>query len=194
MRARPPKHAITGNLAVLTAALASVATTAAAQDTNSAVPAYCPDLQRKAGTVVDYNYNEGIKNSGITWSDETFKEYVKDPRTKIPDTPCEGNFLDTSLPLTGWKNCSLYGRATYTCDSNEFKTGEEATQAQATTIEQIKSCLGETWAEAEERSSPGYRVLHTTVVPVSITLSTDETDHKGHVVRIIVFVRGSQAR
>jgi len=41
---------------------------------------------RKAGTVADYNYNEGIKNSGITWSDETFKEYIKDPRTKIPDT------------------------------------------------------------------------------------------------------------
>ena len=41
---------------------------------------------RKAGTVADYNYNEGIKNSGITWSDETFKEYVKDPRAKFPDT------------------------------------------------------------------------------------------------------------
>jgi cytochrome c len=41
---------------------------------------------RKAGTVADFSYNEGIKNSGITWSEETFREYVKDPRAKIPDT------------------------------------------------------------------------------------------------------------
>ena len=171
MRARPPKHAITGNLAVLTAALASVATTAAAQDTNSAVPAYCPDLQRVVA---------------LAMTNERFAPISGQPR--------EGNFLDTSLPLTGWKNCSLYGRATYTCDSNEFKTDEEATQAQAAMVEQIKSCLGETWAEADERSSPGYRVLHARAAAVSITLSTDETDRKGHVVRFIMFVRGSQAR
>jgi cytochrome c len=41
---------------------------------------------RKAGTVADYSYNEGIKNSGITWNEETFREYIKDPRAKIPDT------------------------------------------------------------------------------------------------------------
>ncbi len=41
---------------------------------------------RKAGTVEGYSYNEGLKNSGITWSEEAFKEYVKDPRAKIPDT------------------------------------------------------------------------------------------------------------
>jgi len=28
----------------------------------------------------------GIKDSGITWSEETFKELVKDPRAKFPDT------------------------------------------------------------------------------------------------------------
>jgi len=41
---------------------------------------------RKAGTVADFSYNEGIKNSDITWSEETFKEYITDPRAKIPDT------------------------------------------------------------------------------------------------------------
>jgi len=41
---------------------------------------------RKAGTVEGFSYNEGLKNSGITWSEEIFKEYVKDPRAKIPDT------------------------------------------------------------------------------------------------------------
>jgi hypothetical protein len=169
--ARRSKPAMSRNLLTLMLAMMGAAATASAQETNSAVPAYCPDLQRVVA---------------LAMTNERFAPISGQPR--------EGNFLDTSLPLTGWKNCSLYGRATYTCDSNEFKTSEEATQAQAAAIAQIKSCLGETWAEAEERSSPGYRVLHTTAVPVSITLSTDETDRKGHVVRIIIFVRGSQAR
>jgi cytochrome c len=41
---------------------------------------------RKSGTIEGYNYTESNKNSGITWSDETFKEYIKDPRAKIPGT------------------------------------------------------------------------------------------------------------
>ena len=41
---------------------------------------------RKSGTAEGYNYSEPNKNSGITWSEETFKEYIQDPRTKIPGT------------------------------------------------------------------------------------------------------------
>ena len=41
---------------------------------------------RKSGTAEGYNYSEANKNSGITWSDEVFKEYIKDPRAKIPGT------------------------------------------------------------------------------------------------------------
>jgi cytochrome c len=41
---------------------------------------------RKSGTIEGYNYSEANKNSGITWSDDTFKEYIKDPRAKIPGT------------------------------------------------------------------------------------------------------------
>jgi cytochrome c len=41
---------------------------------------------RKAGTVPGYSYSEANKNSGITWNEETFKEYIKDPRAKIPGT------------------------------------------------------------------------------------------------------------
>jgi cytochrome c len=40
----------------------------------------------KAGGTADYSYNEGIKNSGITWNEESFREFIKDPRAKIPDT------------------------------------------------------------------------------------------------------------
>lgn len=41
---------------------------------------------RKSGTIEGYNYTEANKNSGITWSTETFKEYITDPRAKIPGT------------------------------------------------------------------------------------------------------------
>jgi cytochrome c len=41
---------------------------------------------RKSGTVEGYSYSEANKNSGITWSDDTFKEYIRDPRAKIPGT------------------------------------------------------------------------------------------------------------
>ena len=41
---------------------------------------------RKSGTVEGYNYTDANKNSGITWDEETFKEYIKDPRAKIPGT------------------------------------------------------------------------------------------------------------
>lgn len=41
---------------------------------------------RKSGTIEGYNYTEANKNSGIIWSEETFSEYIKDPRAKIPGT------------------------------------------------------------------------------------------------------------
>ena len=49
-----------------------------------------PDLKgvvgRKAGTYEGYNYSAALKNSGITWDEATFKEYIKDPKAKIPGT------------------------------------------------------------------------------------------------------------
>ena len=41
---------------------------------------------RKAGTAPDYNYSEANKNSGITWSEATFKDYIQNPMAKIPGT------------------------------------------------------------------------------------------------------------
>jgi cytochrome c len=41
---------------------------------------------RKAGSVPDYNYSDANKNSGITWDEATFKEYIADPKAKIPGT------------------------------------------------------------------------------------------------------------
>jgi cytochrome c len=41
---------------------------------------------RKSGTAADYNYTDANKNSGITWNEAQFKEYIKDPKAKIPGT------------------------------------------------------------------------------------------------------------
>ncbi len=41
---------------------------------------------RKSGTAEGFNYTEANKNSGLTWNESTFKEYIKDPRAKIPGT------------------------------------------------------------------------------------------------------------
>jgi cytochrome c len=41
---------------------------------------------RKSGTAPDYSYSDANKNSGITWNEASFKEYIKDPKAKIPGT------------------------------------------------------------------------------------------------------------
>ena len=41
---------------------------------------------RHSGTIPDYSYSDANKNSGITWDEATFKDYIKDPRAKIPNT------------------------------------------------------------------------------------------------------------
>jgi cytochrome c len=41
---------------------------------------------RHSGSVADYSYSDANKNSGITWSEATFKDYIKDPRARIPNT------------------------------------------------------------------------------------------------------------
>jgi cytochrome c len=41
---------------------------------------------RKAGTAPDYNYSAAMKSSGIVWNEQTFAEYIKDPRAKVPRT------------------------------------------------------------------------------------------------------------
>ena len=41
---------------------------------------------RKAGTAANFSYSDANKNSDITWNEATFKDYIKDPRAKMPDT------------------------------------------------------------------------------------------------------------
>lgn len=39
---------------------------------------------RKSGSIEGFNYSEANKNSGITWDEAVFAEYIKDPKAKMP--------------------------------------------------------------------------------------------------------------
>jgi cytochrome c len=41
---------------------------------------------RPAGTFPGYSYSDANKNSGLTWDEATLKEYLKNPRAKVPGT------------------------------------------------------------------------------------------------------------
>ena len=43
-------------------------------------------IGRHSGSVEGYNYSPANKNSGITWDEATFREYIQNPRAKIPGT------------------------------------------------------------------------------------------------------------
>jgi hypothetical protein len=154
------------SLVIFVLAFASVPTLTLAQAVEGQAPAYCSELKRIAALAV-----------------------TKEKFASITGKPRNGNFRDTTLELTGWRDCSLYGPATYTCDSQPLAAAENAETAQASTMHDIQACLGEAWSEARDRSSPRYVVLHHAGRPLSITLSTDQTDRNEHVVRLILFVR-----
>ncbi len=41
---------------------------------------------RAAGTLAGFNYSDAVKNSGITWNEASFKEYIANPMQRIPGT------------------------------------------------------------------------------------------------------------
>jgi cytochrome c len=52
--------------------------------------AVAPELNgidgRKAATAEGYTYSDALKGSGITWDEAAFKEFVKNPKAKVPGT------------------------------------------------------------------------------------------------------------
>jgi hypothetical protein len=131
------------------------------------LPSYCPVLRDVAALV-----------------------QAKDRFNSIIGKPREGSFLDTTLPLPGWADCSFYGRRTYTCDSRPHDTAAEAERAFERTLGEVKSCLREGWTEDGSRASPGYAVVRDQRQVASITINTDRVESDRYVVRLILFLRG----
>ncbi len=43
-------------------------------------------IGRHAASVPGYNYSEAMKASGLVWDEATFKDYIRDPKAKVPGT------------------------------------------------------------------------------------------------------------
>jgi len=93
---------VIAGLAILTSTTASLAQDAAAGEKvfvvckachqvgetakNAVGPVLNGIVGRKAGTYAGYTYSDANKNSGLTWDEATFRDYIKDPKAKIPGT------------------------------------------------------------------------------------------------------------
>ena len=96
------RHLVFAAIGLVVSAGAAIAQDAAAGETSFRKCAPChsigpdamnkvgPELNglngRKSGTVDGFNYSDANKGSGITWNEAIFKEYITDPREKVPGT------------------------------------------------------------------------------------------------------------
>ena len=102
----------------------------------------------------------------------------------------EGSFHETNRPLTGWKDCTIYGDKTYACNSDDIATAQAAEEQLSRVVRQVKTCFGEGWwADDPARTSPLYVVLHHPIGLATMTISTDKDRKNVHVVRLIMFLR-----
>ena len=99
---------------------------------------------------------------------------TKEKFAYIAGAPREGDFRDTTMPLADWRDCALYGTRTYLCESQLFKTTEDAEMALAASVKEVEDCLGKSWSKDAGRSSSVYAVLHSAQDPAGITLGTDK--------------------
>jgi cytochrome c len=53
-------------------------------DTNDVGPKHRGVFGRKAAVVPDYSYSPALKNSGITWNEDTLDKWLTDPQKLVP--------------------------------------------------------------------------------------------------------------
>jgi cytochrome c len=53
-------------------------------DTNDLGPRHRGVVGRKAGALTDYSYSPALKNSGLTWTEETLDKWLTDPQKLVP--------------------------------------------------------------------------------------------------------------
>ena len=151
---------------VLASSLLAMASTVASAQIAPEFAGFCPSLQRVTTLAIG-----------------------QDRFLSITGKPREGSYSETTLSLPGWRDCSLYGARTYTCDSRALSSADKAREEQTSVLGEVAACLGEGWAEDRARSSPVYVILHQRGSRASITLSTDQNERDEHVVRLILFLR-----
>ena len=53
-------------------------------DTNDVGPKHRSVFGRKAGSVADYSYSPGLKNSNIVWTEANLDQWLADPQKFVP--------------------------------------------------------------------------------------------------------------
>ena len=53
-------------------------------DANRVGPKHRGVVGRTAGTVLDFNYSEAVKSSGVVWTEETLDKWLTNPQAFIP--------------------------------------------------------------------------------------------------------------
>ena len=43
-------------------------------------------IGRHSAAIANYNYSEAMRKAGWVWDEATFKDYIKDPKAKVPGT------------------------------------------------------------------------------------------------------------
>jgi cytochrome c len=64
---------------------------------------------RKAGTVENGTYSQGMKDSGITWNEPAFREFVSNPAAKVPGTTMLLSVRDEKEIGDLWAYLKQYG-------------------------------------------------------------------------------------
>jgi cytochrome c len=64
---------------------------------------------RKAGSVEGVNYSAAMKSSGITWSEEIFKDFIKNPSAKVPGTMMFISVPDPKEAADIWAYINQFG-------------------------------------------------------------------------------------
>jgi cytochrome c len=65
---------------------------------------------RRSGSVAGYDYSDGMKNAGITWSEAAFKEFIKNPAAKVPGTKMTLSFTKGDKDASDlWAYISQFG-------------------------------------------------------------------------------------
>ncbi|MFY9655980.1 MAG: cytochrome c family protein [Methylocystis sp.] len=65
---------------------------------------------RKAGSVEGYNYSDAMKESGITWGEASFEEFIKNPKAKVPGTKMVFQGLSSDKDAADvWAYLSTFG-------------------------------------------------------------------------------------
>ena len=54
-------------------------------DKNDVGPRHRGVFGRKAGSIADYHYSEGLRQSGIVWDEANLDKWLTDPQAFIPD-------------------------------------------------------------------------------------------------------------